>query len=271
MKYLTGVLAAAFMLMLIASPPAQGRSDPRSRIVPPQVRSVGPSSSPYEALNQRYMDCMVEIEAVFEGVPTKVSSTLIVVKNTDKPVEPPEAAPKPTFRAYGSGVVVYKRGSQIIIFTAKHVVEGATSIRIKHGNIIAIIEVKPVSYDGYDMAYMVCRSAAMAGVVDDIQVAKNSPEVGTMLWCVGNSLAMGTMPTDPGPLKVKARAMFGSVYGIGGFSAYPGNSGCGVFRDGKLVGILCAVIGNGKQSYNKMSLYIPAEIVYSKVKQVIGR
>lgn len=201
-----------------------------------------------------YWESSVEITSFYKKMPTSVRSTLSIQKL--------QANDEFAAAARGSGVVIGIEGDWLTILTAKHVINGADAVFVSDGN----YEAKAVDWhaqsDKEDIGLITVQSPILSQSVKAVEVAQNTPEIGSIVWTVGNALGGGKVPSF-GPIQAPPCRVLDGTYARGGYLALPGNSGGPIFYDGKCVGVVSAILINPRtgQLYSHMGFFVAAETI----------
>jgi len=176
----------------------------------------------------------VEIQSIFifpeEGVLKKPSGLLL--RRLDAKMA----------MASGSGTIIGRQGSTVMVLTAQHVVMDAKSYMIKfRGHVGTGYNV--VHHESSDISIFYVDSLAIAALCQVAPIASRMPDVGSRLDCLGNALGRGMRWMTPGVLASdKSNQTAGEPLWEGSYLSYPGCSGGGIWNNGKLVGVVSRVL-----------------------------
>jgi len=259
----TALIAIVVAGMFACMTPSPGASAP---LLAPAPAAPAPSVAP-SAFRPIYWSCSVEITTLFAKMPAKARATLDLHKLG--------AADEFEAAARGTGVVIGKEGNTLLILTARHVVKGGDKVFVSKSaamELPAEAEVKLADItisESSDLALLVVTDQFLAPMVEAVEIADSLPKVGDTLQCVGNALGVGLRVAPPGPLASDEPAFVdGEVYQQGGYFALPGNSGGGVFYNGKLVGVVSAILVHPttRQYYSHMGFFVGQYEIFKFLK-----
>jgi hypothetical protein len=177
--------------------------------------------------------CAVEVQSYFiiveDGKLVK-PSTLLLRKAGDRMV-----------RACGTGTVIRKDGTKLLILTAKHVIDGAESYNVV---------IKGRVFAGYHEKLLPDNDVAtfwvdVKDLADDLlaaPLARSLPDPGQELELVGNPLGIGLKWMRSGPMgSDQPKKIMGITVWPGSYHSYPGCSGASLWHNGKVVGVVSMV------------------------------